>query len=133
MALTTADLTRIYKYQAFTLGRSAGGAWSYNEVLTLIQAQINAVNTTDSELGTTFANEIQADLAALDTLDSTLNSNAGQGGIKILGIEDGIEYFRGGVTEGYAKEMRRLSERVARILSQSYEDARSSIGIAYRG
>ncbi|MEO1208581.1 MAG: hypothetical protein AAFX78_03480 [Cyanobacteria bacterium J06638_20] len=135
MPLGAADLTRIYKYQAFTLGSQAGGSLTYTEVLTLIQQQIDAVNAADVALSTTFATEIQADLDSLDTLDASMNSNASNGGIKVLGIGSGIEYFEDGATKGFGSEMGRLRERVARVLSQSYADSDggSGVSLAYRG
>ena len=132
MPLGTSDLTRIIKYKAFTLGSNAGGPLTYNSLLTLIQQQINNINATDAELGTTFADEIQADLNTLDSLDSNTTTGVSSDGIKILGIGSGIEYFEGGATKGFTTEMNRLRSRVARILSQSYSDS-DGVSYAYRG
>ena len=41
------------------------------------------------------------------TAETNLNTSADQQAIKILGIEDGIEYFEGGATKGFASEMNR--------------------------
>lgn len=135
MPLGAADLTRIVKYQAFQLGTTAGNALTYNDMVTLINQQISNINDVDTAQGTTFATQIQADLTRLDTLDAARNTSAvdGSGGIKKLGIEDGIEYFEGGPQVSFTQEMELLRQRVARVLSQSYEDVDSGVSMAYRG
>lgn len=134
MPLGAADLTRIYKYRAFTLGSRAGGPLTYNTVMALLNEQITTVNDTDTALGTTFATQIQADLDQLDTLDAARTSNAiaGNGAVKILGIEDGIEYFQGGQQLGYTREMEMLRKRIARVLSQTYGEG-PQVTMSYRG
>ncbi|NEQ45620.1 MAG: hypothetical protein F6K00_19575 [Leptolyngbya sp. SIOISBB] len=135
MPLGAADLTRIVKYRAFQLGTTAGNALTYNEMVTLINQQISNINDVDAAQGTTFAAEIQVDLDRLDTLDAARNTTAreGSGSIKVLGRKDGIEYFKGGPQAGFTQEMELLRQRVARVLSQSYEDVDSGVSMAYRG
>ncbi|MEL7503166.1 MAG: hypothetical protein AAFN18_11930 [Cyanobacteria bacterium J06554_6] len=131
MPLTNADLTRIYRYRAFDLGAQAGGPLTYNDVITLIQQQITNINETDTELGTTFAAGIQADLNQMDTLDTTLQTTSGDRAIKQLDV---IHYFPGGTVSGNATELERLRARVARVLSQSYgEGATSGVSELWRG
>ena len=134
MALGSADLTRIYKYQAFTLGDRAGGALTYNDVLALLNAQIAAVNDADTRFGTTFADEIQADLTALDSLDATLAREQASVNAALIKA-DVLAWEPGARTTGLERRFMELRRRVARVLSQSYSDSSSNAGVSmsYRG
>lgn len=132
MALTAADLTRIYQYGAYTLG-DASGELTTPDVLDLIQSQIDSINAIDLARGTTFATQIQTDLARLDALDRARNAAAEDGGIKVLGgTSEGIEYFPGGVTTGYTREFGIIKSRIARVLSQSIGAGEIGITYSYR-
>ncbi len=121
MPLGAADKTRIYKYRAFNLGTQAGGALTYNEVLELIQQQMDDINAIDTEQGTTFATEIQADLDQLDTMDAALTAAQGSENANLIQA-DVLQWLPGGKVSGYKSEMARLTKRIARVLAQSYED-----------
>ena len=132
MARGAADLTRIFKYRAYTLGSGAGGPLTYNTVLTLIQQQIDEVNRIDTLRGTTFAAEIQADLATLDELNenmTTANNSENAGLIKA----DVLEWESGGRTKGYGAEMQRLSDRIAGMLAQTYQETPTGLTPLYQG
>lgn len=133
MALTAADLTRIFKYRAFILGSQAGGALTFNTVLTLLQQQLDNVNATDTALGTTFADEIQLDLDTLDTLDALLTTEQGNAAGALIKA-DVLEWQPGAKTTTIERRYMTLRQRVARVLSQSYEDSGSGgVSLAYRG
>jgi len=133
MPLGAADLTRIYQYGAYSLGNTEGELTT-PDVMDLINQQITNLNAIDTAQGTTFADNIQADLDRMDTLDSTLNSSAGDRNVKILGIGSGIEYFQGGSVAGIAQEFERLRLRIARVLAQSISTGQSGgVTPLYRG
>lgn len=118
MALTADDLTRIIKYRAFSLGADAGGPLTWQSVMQLVQNQINFVNAQDTKFGTDIASAIQADLDQMDADDEAQTAAAGQAGLKKVDV---IEYFQHGSTVGYSANINRLRQRVASLLSQTYD------------
>lgn len=122
MALGTADLERIVKYRAFDLGSNAGGPLTWQSVMQLVQNQINFVNANDLRFGTDIAGQIQADLDQMDSDDEARSANAAQGGLRRVDV---IEYFQGGATSGYSSNVKRLSRRVATMLSQTFDNSNS--------
>ena len=132
MALTAADLTRIYKYQAYTLGSRAGGPLTYNAVLDLLQEQIDHVNAIDTERGTTFASQIQADLDSLDELSENLTTAQNSENAGLIKA-DVLEWSPGGKTAGFSAEMNRLTKRIAGMLSQTYQTPSTGLSQLYLG
>lgn len=119
MALGPGDLERIIQYSAFDLGSNAGGPLTWQTVMQLIQNQIDFVNRNDERFGTNIAGLIQADLDQMDADDEAQSSNAAQGGLKRVDV---IEYYQGGAVSGYSANVNRLRRRVAKMLSQTFED-----------
>jgi hypothetical protein len=120
MPLVADDLTRIMKYRAFELGSQAGSPLTYQSVLQLIQSQIDFVNANDVRFGTDIAGAIQADLDQMDADDSAQSAASSQGGIKRVDV---IEYFQSGAIAGYSSNLNRLRNRVAAMLSQTYQES----------
>lgn len=133
MALGAADLTRIYRYGAFTLGANAGGEMTTQSVLQLIQEQIDSLNANDVKFGTDLAGVIQADLDQMDTDEEAISASASQDGLKRVDV---IEYFQGGATAGTVTNFQRLRMRVAKVLAQTYAggvDSSLGTGLLGRG
>lgn len=136
MPLDSNDFTRIFEYGAFELPSEpeADGIYTTGDVLDLLEIQISEINDEDAERGTNIGDRIKANLDRLDTLDGQRFNAAGQGGIKILGIGSGIEYFKKGATQGFSDEFTFIRYRIARMLSLSYSAAQNQgVSMAYRG
>lgn len=62
---------------------------------------------------------VEGYLTTLETLDASLQANAEDAAIQVLGIGSGIQYFPGGVRGGVQSEMARLKCQIAKMLNLS--------------
>lgn len=115
MPWATTSLTRILKHRAYEINAEAVTSLALK---TLIQGQMDNVEVNLPEL----IPEIEADLATLETLDTSLTTEQGSTGNALIQA-DVLRWAEGKKTAGIETRYEALRIRVARLLSQALVDS----------